>query len=57
MPTSRMTVRVPLRWEVLLMRAFQSRITGPVLRRIAGPQNIVEMGMAFWSSRVVPGGR
>jgi hypothetical protein len=35
------------------MRAFQSRITGPVLRRIAGPQNILELGMAFWSSRVV----
>jgi hypothetical protein len=35
------------------MRAFQSRITGPVLRRIAGPQNTLEMGMAFWSSRVV----
>jgi hypothetical protein len=42
-----------LRREVLLMRAFQSRITGPVLRRIAGPQNILELGMAFWSSRVV----
>jgi Dimerisation domain len=42
-----------LRREVLLMRAFQSRIIGPVLRRIAGPQNILEMGMAFWSSRVV----
>jgi hypothetical protein len=42
-----------LRREGLLMRAFQSRITGPVLRRIAGPQNILEMGMAFWSSRVV----
>jgi hypothetical protein len=35
------------------MRAFKSRITGPVLRRGAGPQNILEMGMAFWSSRVV----
>jgi hypothetical protein len=35
------------------MRAFQSRITGPVLRRVAGPQNILEMGMAFWSSRAV----
>jgi hypothetical protein len=35
------------------MRAFQSRITGPVLRRIAKPQNILELGMAFWSSPVV----
>jgi hypothetical protein len=34
------------------MRAFQSRIIGPVLRRVAGPQNILEVGMAFWSSRV-----
>jgi hypothetical protein len=42
-----------LRREVLLMKAFQSRITGPVLRRIAGPQDIVEKGMAFWSSRVI----
>jgi hypothetical protein len=32
-----------LRREVLLMRAFQSRITGSVLRRVAGPQNILEM--------------
>jgi hypothetical protein len=32
------------RREVLLMRAFQGRVTGPVLRRIARPQNIVEMG-------------
>jgi O-methyltransferase domain/Dimerisation domain len=38
---------------MLLMRAFQSRVTGPVMRRIARPQDILEMGMAFWSSRVV----
>jgi methyltransferase family protein len=42
-----------LRREVLLMRAFQSRVTGTVLRRIAKPQNILELGMAFWSSPVV----
>jgi hypothetical protein len=33
-----------LRREVLLMRAFQSRVTGPVLRRIAKPQNILDWG-------------
>jgi hypothetical protein len=41
------------RREILLMRAFQSRVAGSVLRRLPGPQNIVEGGMAFWSSRVV----
>jgi hypothetical protein len=35
------------------MRAFQSRVAGPVLRHFARPQNILEVGMAFWSSRVV----
>ncbi|MCW2652347.1 MAG: methyltransferase [Mycobacterium sp.] len=35
------------------MRAFQNRLTGAVLRRLAGPQSVVEVGMAFWSSRVV----
>ena len=42
-----------LRRELLLMRAFQSRVAGPVLRHFARPQNILEVGMAFWSSRVV----
>jgi precorrin-6B methylase 2 len=42
-----------VRREVLLMRALQSRIVGPVLRYFADPQKILEMGMAFWSSRVV----
>src|ERR1700676_4877927 len=42
-----------LRREVWLMRAFQSRVAGPVLRRFARPQNILELGMGFWSSRVV----
>jgi len=41
------------RRERLMMRAFQSRVVGPVLRRFGGPQHIVEMGMAFWSSRLV----
>jgi hypothetical protein len=39
--------------EMLLMRALQSRVVGPVLRLFADPQKILELGMAFWSSRVV----
>jgi hypothetical protein len=35
------------------MSALHSRITGPVLRRVVQPQNILEMGMAFWSRRAV----
>lgn len=42
-----------IRREVRLMRAFQSRLLGPVLRQAADPQKILELGMAFWSSRVV----
>jgi hypothetical protein len=42
-----------LRREVLLMSALQSRITGPVLRRVVQPQNILEMGMAVWSTRAL----
>lgn len=42
-----------IRRELLLMRVFQSRIGGAVLRRFADPQQILEQGMAFWSSRVV----
>ncbi len=38
------------RW---LMRAFQSPVVGPLLRCFADPQQILELGMAFWSSRVV----
>lgn len=39
--------------ERLLMRLFQSRIVGSALRRFAGPQSILEIGMAFWSSRLL----
>jgi hypothetical protein len=35
------------------MSAVHSRITDPVLRRVVQPQNILEIGMAFWSTRVV----
>lgn len=42
-----------IRREVLLMRVLQNRVAGPVLRHFAGPQKILEMGMAFWSSRAI----
>lgn len=42
-----------VRREALLMRALQSRVVGPVMRHFADPQKVLEMGMAFWSSRVV----
>src|SRR5687768_11347791 len=42
-----------IRREVLLVRALQSRVVGPVLRAFGDPQKILEQGMAFWSSRVV----
>jgi SAM-dependent methyltransferase len=42
-----------IRRERLMMRAFQNPITGPLLRRFGGPQDIVEMGMSFWSSRLI----
>lgn len=42
-----------IRRERLIMRVFQSPVFGRVVQRIAGPQQIVETGMAFWSSRLV----
>jgi precorrin-6B methylase 2 len=42
-----------VRRELVLMRALQSRIVGPMLRHFADPQRVLELGMAFWSSRVV----
>lgn len=42
-----------IRRERLFMRVFQNRIVGAVLRRFGGPQQIVEEGMAFWSSRLI----
>ncbi|MFC9437202.1 methyltransferase [Nocardia sp. NPDC057030] len=41
------------RRDLLLMRAFQSRAVGPVLRKFANPLNVLQAGMTFWSSRVV----
>ncbi|OBK53599.1 methyltransferase [Mycobacterium sp. 1081908.1] len=35
------------------MRVFQNPILGPLLRRFAGPEDIVRMGMSFWSSRLI----
>jgi len=44
---------VDLRRERLMMRAFQNRLVGPLLRRVASPQDIITDGMAFWSSRLI----
>jgi SAM-dependent methyltransferase len=42
-----------IRREVFMMRAFQNRVVGPVLRRVTGPEHIMREGMGFWASRVV----
>jgi hypothetical protein len=42
-----------IRRERLMMRAFQNPILGPLLRRLGGPQDIVQLGMSFWSSRLI----
>ena len=39
---------VDLRRERLMMRAFQNPLVGPLLRRVASPQDIITDGMAFW---------
>lgn len=36
-----------------MMRAFQNRFVGPVLRRATGPERLMREGMGFWASRVV----
>ena len=36
---------VDLRRERLMMRAFQSRLVGPLLRRVASPQDIITDGI------------
>jgi precorrin-6B methylase 2 len=45
--------RHDIRRERLMMRAFQNRILGPLLRRLGGPQDLVQLGMSFWSSRLI----
>jgi hypothetical protein len=42
-----------IRRERRMMRAFQNPILGPLLRRFGGPEDIVQMGMSFWSSRLI----
>ena len=44
---------VDVRRERLMMRAFQNPLVGPLLRKLANPQDIIEDGMAFWSSRLL----
>jgi precorrin-6B methylase 2 len=47
------TSAVDVRRERLMMRAFQNPLLGPLLRRIINPQDILEEGMSFWSSRLM----
>lgn len=44
---------VELRRDLLLMRAFQGRIVGPLFRRFANPQNTLVAGMGFCSAQVI----
>ncbi|RDI51134.1 methyltransferase family protein [Nocardia mexicana] len=41
------------RRDLWLMRAFQGRMTGGVLRRLVDPQRVLTDGMSFWSAQVV----
>ena len=38
---------VDVRRERLMMRAFQNPLVGPVLRKLANPQDIIEDGLSF----------
>jgi hypothetical protein len=44
---------VDVRRERLMMRAFQNPLLGPLLRRVINPEDILEDGMSFWSSRLI----
>jgi O-methyltransferase domain/Dimerisation domain len=44
---------VDVQRERLMMRAFQNRLVSALLRRLVDPQDIIESGMAFWSSRLI----
>jgi hypothetical protein len=44
---------VDVRRERRMMRAFQNPVVSALLRRLVNPQDIIESGMAFWSSRLV----
>ncbi len=45
--------KADIRRERLMMRAFQNPAASWVLRKIVNPQDILESGMAFWSSRLI----
>ncbi len=51
MSTERSSVDV--RRERLMMRAIQNPMISWLLRKIVNPQDIIEDGMAFWSSRLI----
>lgn len=42
-----------MRRDLLLLRVLQSRSLGPALRLLIDPQRVLQLGMGFWSSRVV----
>jgi hypothetical protein len=42
-----------MRRDLLLLRALQSRSLGSAIRWFIDPQRILQLGMGFWSSRVV----
>jgi Dimerisation domain len=44
---------VDVQRERRMMRAFQNPVASALLRRLVNPQDIIESGMAFWSSRLV----
>jgi precorrin-6B methylase 2 len=43
---------IDVRRERLMMRAFQNPVIALLLRRVVNPQDVMESGMAFWSSRL-----
>jgi hypothetical protein len=44
---------INVRRERRMMRAFQNPVVAALLRRLVNPQDIMESGMAFWSSRLI----
>src|SRR5262245_14793624 len=42
-----------MRRDLMLLRVLQSRSLGPALRLLVDPQRVLQLGMGFWSSRVV----
>jgi hypothetical protein len=45
--------KIDVRRERRMMRAFQNPVISALLRRLVNPVDIMESGMAFWSSRLI----